>query len=114
MAVGQFTGTRSKYVYTSETGAEYILELDDTLAALSTTLTAFNPASPGTATSAPRRFKPRGVYWKGTATGFEGKRKFVVCGDADDALYDTTIGAALTIDGAAGVTTGRRGETLTF
>lgn len=114
MPVGQFTGTRSKYVYTSETGSEYILELDDTLAALSTTLTAFDPANPGTATSAPRRFKPRGVYWKGTAAGFEGKRKFIVCGDANDTLYDTTVGAALTIDGAAGITTGRRGETLTF
>lgn len=114
MPVGQFTGTRSKYVYTNDVGTDYILELDDTLAALSTTLTAFDPANPGTAVPAPRRFKPRGVYWKGTATGFEGKRKFIVCGDPSDTLYDSSVSASLTIDGAAGVTTGRKGESLTF
>lgn len=114
MPVGQFTGTRGRYVYTSDTGADYILELDDTLAALSTTLTAFDPANPGTAIAAPRRFSPRGVYWQGTAAGFENKRKFVVVGDTTDPLYDTTVRGSLTIDGAAGVTTGRRGERLTF
>ena len=114
MPVGQFTGTRSKYVYTTDTDDEYILELDDTLATLSPGLTAFNPASPGDATPAPRRFKPRGVHWQGTAAGFEKKRKFIICGKTDDALYDTTTSSTLTIDGAAGKTTGRRGETLTF
>lgn len=114
MPVGQFTGTRGKYVYTSDTDDEYILEMDTTLAALSSTLTAFNPASPGDATPAPKRFKPRGVHWQGTAAGFEGKRKFIVCGTTEDTLYDTSVSATLTIDGAAGKTTGRRGETLTF
>lgn len=114
MPVGQFTGTRGKYVYTSDAGDDYILELDDTLAALSSTLTAFDPANPGTATPAPRRFSPRGVYWQGTASGFEGKRKFVVCGDTSDTLYNTSLRQALSIDGAAGTTTGRRGEKLTF
>lgn len=114
MAEGQFTGSRAKYVYTNDSGDNVILTLDTTLAALSTTLTAFDPANPGTATAAPKRFKPRGVYWKGTGAGFVGKRKFIVCGDPTDNLYDTSVGASLTVDGVAGVTTGRRGETLTF
>lgn len=114
MPVGQFTGTRGKYVYTTDTDDEYILELDTTLAALSTTLTAFDPASPGDATPAPKRFTPRGVHWQGTAAGFERKRKFIVCGQTDDTLYDSSTSQTLTIDGAAGKTTGRKGEKLTF
>lgn len=114
MAEGQFSGPRSKYVYTDDTGKDYILRLDNTLAALSTTLTAFDPANPGTATKKPDGFKPRGVYWLATATGYEGRKKFIVCGDGTDTLYNTTIGATLTIDGIAGRTTGRRGEQLTF
>lgn len=114
MPVGQFTGSRAKYVYTSDTGDAYILELDTTLAALSPGLTAFDPANPGDASPAPRRFSPRGVHWQGTAAGFESKRKFVVCGQLSDPIYDTTLRTALTIDGAAGITTGRRGEQLTF
>lgn len=114
MAEGQFTGSRSKYVYTMDGGQDVILTLDDTLAALSTTLTAFNPASPGTAVPAPRRFKPRVVFWEGTAAGFEGKRKAIVVGDTSDTIYATQTGAALTVDGVAGRTTGRRGEKLTF
>jgi hypothetical protein len=114
MPVGQFTGTRAKYVYTTDTDDQYILELDTTLAALSTTLTAFDPASPGDATPAPKRFTPRGVHWQGTATGFERKRKFIVCGQTDDTLYDSSTSQVLTIDGAAGKTTGRKGEKLTF
>lgn len=114
MPEGQFSGTRGKYVYTNDAGSDYILTLDDTLAALSTTLTAFDPANPGTATPAPRRFSPRGVYWQGTAAGFTGKRKFIVCGDTTDTLYSTSTSDTLTVDGAAGKTTGRRGERLTF
>lgn len=114
MPEGQFSGSRSRYVYTNDSGDDYILRLDDTLAALSTTLTAFDPANPGTAVKKPDGFKPRGVYWIATATGFEGRKKFIVCGDGSDALYDTTTGATLTVDGVAGRTTGRKGESLTF
>lgn len=115
MAEGQFLGPRGSYVYTSDSGDSYVITTDATLGALTgCDLTAFNPASPGGATAAPKRFKPRGVYWKGTATGYEKARKFLICGTTDATLYDTTVGATLTIDGVAGVTTGRRGETLTF
>lgn len=114
MPEGQFTGSRGKYVYEMDSGVEIILELDETLADLSSTLTDFDPANPGTATAAPRRFQPRGVYWQATAANFEGKRKFIVCGQSVDPLYATQVRQALTIDGVAGVTTGRRGEKLTF
>lgn len=115
MPEGQFTGTRSSFVYTSDTGALYVLQLDDTLGGLAgADLDVFDPASPGAATPKPTRFSPRGVYWQGTATGFETKRKFLVCGTTAATLYDSSVRQALTIDGVAGITTGRRGEQMSF
>ena len=115
MPEGQFTGSRGKYVYATDTGKNYILTLDTTLATLAGTgLVAFDPENPGTATPAPRRFKPRVVFWQGTTGAFLGKRKALVCGSVTAALYATESGGALTVDGAAGKTTGRRGEKLTF
>lgn len=115
MPVGQFSGTRASYVYTSDTGALYVLQLDETLGDLTGAgLDAYDPASPGSATPKPTRFQPRGVYWQGTATGFETKRKFITCGTLDATLYDSNVRQTLTIDGVAGVTTGRRGEQISF
>lgn len=115
MPEGQFTGSRASYVYTSDTGALYVLQLDETLGDLTgVDLDAFDPGSPGAATPKPTRFSPRGVYWQATATGFEGKRKFLVCGTTDATLYDSNVRQTLTIDGVAGTTTGRRGEKLSF
>lgn len=114
MAFGQFTGSREKYVYTSDDGTDYILTLDTTLAATSSTLTLFDPANPGTAIPAPRRFRPRGVHWQGTQAGYEGRRKFLVCGDPSDPHYSRASGESFTVDLIQGRTTGRRGETLSF
>lgn len=115
MPLGQFLGPRQKYVYTMDSDVEVVLTLDATLGGLANTgLTVFDPATPGDAVNAPRRFKPRGVYWQGTATGFEKSRKFLVCGDPAATLYASQVSQAVTIDGVAGKTTGRRGEKLTF
>lgn len=115
MTQSQFLGSRSRYVYESDSGADYIITVDDTLAALSTTLPAFDPETPGDAVPAPRRFKPRGIYWQATAAGAQlGARKFVICGTAVDARYARTTRQTFSISGVAGVSTGRRGETLTF
>lgn len=114
MAQGQFLGPRGQYVYTSETGAQYVLTLDADLAGLSGTLTAFNPAAPGAAIVIPKRFTPRGVYWQGTATGYTTKRKFIVVGGPTDPIYDISAPTSLTIDGIAGKITGRRGERISF
>lgn len=114
MPVGQFTGSRSQYVYTNDAGGKYVLTLDDTLAALSNTLTVFDPTAPAGAAPPPKRFKPRGVFWQGTGTGFVGKRKYIVCGTSADTLYATAASQSLTVDGATGKLTGRKGEKLTF
>ncbi|HEX7762729.1 MAG TPA: hypothetical protein VF433_03870 [Cellvibrio sp.] len=115
MPEGQFTGSRDSYVYTSDTGNLYVLQLDETLGDLAgADLDAFDPANPGTATPKPTRFSPRGVYWQATATGFEGKRKFIICGTTDATLYNSSVRQALTVDGVAGTTTGRRGEKQSF
>lgn len=115
MAEGQFTGGRSQYVYTDDTGVSYVLTLDDTLASIvGSGLTPFDPATPGGATPPPRRFRPRGVYWQATAAGYEGRRKFLTCGTANGDLYGANLSATFEVDGIAGRTTGRRGERLTF
>lgn len=117
MPEGQFTGSRSKYVYESETVDEkYILTLDDSLVTAGQSLQPFDPATPptGNVCPSPKRFKPRIIYWEATAVGFEGKRKQLVCGTNAAPLYATNTPATLTIDGVAGVTTGRRGEVQTF
>lgn len=114
MPTGQFTGPRDQYVYTTDTGAKYVLTLDADLAGLSGGLTVFDPAAPGAAVPAPRRFRPRGVYWQGTAAGYTTKRKFLVAGTPSDPIYASNTSQAITIDGVAGRTTGRRGERLSF
>lgn len=115
MAEGQFLGARKTYVYTSDTGIDMVFTLDATLGDLANTgLTVFDPAAPGDAIPKPLRFKPRGVYWQGTAAGYTTKRKFITCGTVDADLYASNVRQTVTIDGIAGVTTGRRGEKLTF
>lgn len=115
MPEGQFLGSRGNYVYTSDTDEQYIITTDATLGALTGAgLTVFDPANPGESTPSPKRFQPRGVYWQATAAGFIGKRKFLICGTTDATLYDSSVRQTLTIDGVAGVTTGRRGERQTF
>jgi len=115
MGLGQFSGSKGKYVYENDGGGTYILTIDTDLVTAGQGLTAFDPANPPAgAAPPPKRFKPRGVYWEGTAAGFEGKRKFLICGDVTATLYATTASSTLSVDGVAGRTTGRRGETLSF
>lgn len=114
MPEGQFTGPRAKYVYTSDTGDDIILRLDSSLVIPTSALTTYDPVEDTAATAKPLGFKPRGVYWQATATDFEGRRKFLIAGDVSAGFYASNIPVAVTIDGVAGVTTGRRGEVLSY
>lgn len=114
MPVGQFTGPRTTYIYENDAGGQYLLSLDETNATLAGTgLVAATIANAAGAAPRPSNFKPRGVYWQATAAPI-GARKFLTCGDVTAALYASDISQALTIDGVAGVTTGRVGEKLSF
>ena len=112
MPAGQFTGPRKKYAYTNDQDETINLKLDETLATLAGTGLTASVAGQGG--PKPTGFEPRGVYWKGTAAGYETARKFIICGTTDATLYASDSPQALTIDGVAGITTGRRGERLTF
>lgn len=115
MAEGQFTGSKSKVVYTTDSGKSIILRIDDDLVVTGSSLPTYDPASPpANITGKFQRFKPRGVYWEGTATGFEGRRKFLICGDSDATLYAADTPTTVTVDGVAGITTGKRGESYTL
>ena len=110
MPEGQFSGQRAAYEYVSDDGSKYLLTLDVTLGGIGATgLTAASSGS--TAVAKPDRFTPRVVFWQGILNG-RTVRKELVC-DADGTIY-TNNSQALTIDGVAGTTTGRRGEKLTF
>ena len=112
MPEGQFLGSKSKYVYETDSGEEYVIRRDDTLAALTGTgLVAYDPATNAGASPAPGRFKPRVVFWESTDGQY---RKEVICGTVTAELYSSDVAQTLTIDGIAGSTTGRRGEKLSF
>lgn len=110
MPEGQFTGTRSSYIYTADDGTTTILQVDDTLAGLTGTglISYTGQAVDGLSVL---RFTPRIVYWE---SDDKTKRKRIICGDVTGTLYSKVTSAALTIDGVAGKTTGRRGEKLSY
>lgn len=113
MGVGQFSGPKGKYVYTSDTGDLYLITRDTDLAGTALTEVSLPLYTNQTDVGyAPPRFKPRGVYWKADASPFY--RKFLICGAADAAAYDNSAPVAITIDGIAGKTTGKRGERVTY
>lgn len=114
---GNRLGPRERYLYESDGGATYILETDQDLAiagfgAAGAAPTVYDPEAPGTATPAPRRFKPRGVYVQSTA---DGARKFVIAFDATATAYARTNSASYSFDSEANwVSTGRVGEKQSF
>lgn len=109
---GNRLGSKSKYEYTSDTGAKYILTLDDDLVVTNSGLVPL-PAN-STATPKPSRFQPRVVYAQQFIAGQGNARKALVAGTTAAALYATNSPQELTIDGETFTTTGRRGETQTF
>lgn len=115
MPEGQFTGSRSRYVYEMDDGRRIILTLDDSLVLVGGGLTPFDPAAPpANVTGKPDRFSPRQLLWEATAAGFEGKRKSLVVGTNESTAWTATTSVAITIDGVAGKTTGKKGERFTF
>lgn len=112
MPEGQFSGARKTYEYTNDLGAKYLLVMDETLATIGNN--GLEEAKVGTtAQPAPKRFSPRVVFWQGTLNN-KPVTKELVCGTTDAALYASNVSQALTIDGVSGVTTGRKGEKLSF
>lgn len=110
MPEGQFLGARAAYEYISDNGNTYLLTLDATLGGITgCDLTAATTAT--MATTAPKGLRPRVIYWQGVLNG-NIVRKKLVC-NASGSLYSDTS-QALTIDGVAGSTTGRRGEKSSF
>ncbi len=112
MAEGQFTGPRKRYQYTTDQDDTLNIRTDATLGDLAGA--GMGAFVAGEGTPKPTGFQPRGVYWKGTQAGYEDKRKFIICGTVDATLYASDTPQAVTIDGVAGITTGRRGEQVTF
>lgn len=111
MPEGQFLGKRVTYNYQMEDGTEVQLVLDETLGSLAGA--DLVPAVTGDGSvPKPLRFEPRGVYWQGELDG-KIKRKFIPC-NPTGSLYLANTSQELTIDGVAGKTTGRKGETLSF
>lgn len=114
MGLGQFSGSRDKYVYTADNGDQYVLTLDTDLVIVGSGLIPYDPVTNAAATSPPKGFRPRVVFWQATAVGFEGKRKALVAGVPADDLYSPSTPQTFAVDGVAGVTTGKKGERLSF
>lgn len=115
MAEGQFLGSKDKFTYTTDSGKSIVLTLDTDLVMSNSGLAAYDAASPpANVTGKFNRFKPRGVYWQATAANYEGRRKFLIAGTANAALYTADAPTTVTVDGIAGITTGKRGESYTL
>lgn len=119
---GNRLGPKSNYIYQTDVPAiVYIVERDDDLAiagygagtAAPVVFDPENPPSGKTVLTPPKRFKPRVVFIQSPT---DGARKDMVCFDPTASLYASTQSQnAGDIDSdATFVTTGRRGETLTF
>ena len=104
---GNTLGPRSYFVYPSDSGVNYNILTDDDngLAGGLVKATAGNPRKP-------TGMKLRGVYVEGTVGG-NLVRKFIACSPTA-AIYNTDISTAVTIDGTNFLTTGRKGEQLSF
>ncbi len=111
MPEGQFSGDRAKYVYVSEDGTSYSLFLDVTLATLPNTGLVAQAPGDGSIPK-PIGFKPRVVFWQGELGGRTVRKEIIT--STDSTLYATSTRQLLEVDGVTGVTTGRRGEKLSF
>jgi len=109
--MAQRLGSRSYYTYTSDSGDDYNLLLDDTMATLPGTGLVLEAAN-SDSSPPPRRFKPRGVFWESNTQGLSSK--FIVCGTVGSTLYSQNSSTSVTIDGEAGRTTGRKGEKVSY
>lgn len=113
MAEGQFSGPRAAYLYVSDSGEQFVIQLDATLGDLAGVgLTRATTGNAGGASNKPSRYELRGVHWQGELNG-RVVRKFLTCA-ATGSLYEGNVSQAVTIDGVPGATTGKRGERQTF
>lgn len=104
---GNILGRRSYYRYTSDTGTNYSILTDDTLAAaVGLVADASNPAPP-------RRFEPRVLFVEFNSNAGV-KRKELVIGDTTQANYSSNVSTDVVIDGVTFSSTGRKGEKLSF
>lgn len=104
---GNILGRRSYYTYTDDEANDYSIQMDDTLAAaVGATLGATDPAPP-------RRFRPRRLFVERSVDGVI-KRKELVVTDVNFAGYASNVSTNVTIDGLVWITTGRKGEALSF
>lgn len=113
MPEGQFTGERGVYLYTADSGDLFLIQTDKTLGDLAECgLVAATTGNSTEATPAPKRWKPRVTFWQGTLDG-KTVRKSLICNRNSD-LMESNTPTALTVDGVAGSTTGRKGEKISF
>lgn len=109
MAEGQELGPKAPYLYTTDTGTQYVILRDNDLSLPDETGLVLYTAAFPVAENLPRRFRPRGVYWMGYI-GTRLIRKFLICGSFSAPLYASDGSVALTLGGIAGFTTSRYGE----
>lgn len=100
-------GPRGRYNYTTDTGVDYTVETDVDLASAAGLTAVSDPEPP----RLPSNIKPRVVFVQATVSGALRRKDLIV--NADSTLF-TDSRQAVTIDGTAGQTTGRRGERVSF
>lgn len=100
-------GPRGRYVYTTDTGRDFVVETDVDLAAAAGLSAATSPEPD----RLPSNINPRVVFVQAVVGGRTLRKNLVV--NAGSPLF-TDSRKAVTIDGTAGTTTGRKGESVSF
>lgn len=105
---GNTLGRRAYFRYTSDAGTAYNILTDIDLGTAGGLVQATDGAP-----TLPRRFKVRGVYAEATVAG-EIVRKFIPCSLLGSNAYNSDVSTSISIDGVNFLTTGRRGESMSF
>lgn len=104
---GNVLGERRTFVYTSETGQQFNMELDNSVGAGVGNPYSSDATLPGLSASAKRPIRPRYINVEDVATG-NIKKRIVIC-NPTNAFYQGTD-TTLTINGTEFVVTSSRGE----
>lgn len=114
MPEGQFQGPKDTYIYVADDNRTYRITRDVTLANIDgVDLVVATVQNSDDFYDISSRITPRGVHWQATE-GNLNRRKFLICGSKNAALFVAPNSQPVTVDGVAGVTTGRRGEATRF
>ena len=113
MAEGQFLGSKGVYVYTDDSGVQYLIRMDKTLAAIPALGMQAAVDADLTKPTLPKGFSTRKVLWEGLCDGIK-RRKTLTANNTSTAYLAPGSTQFDISDSTQGATTGRVGEKKSY